>query len=171
METDKNQANTILEKGVKKIDSLYEKLPIDDLNKKLNEKNINIDLRCPAAKITVGIIIIAVIIIIAKLIFGGDSIPQQSTVDRMITEKREQLGIEKVVSISYENVDEISKNVYHTQAVIELHGEITKDWAHAASAMGAKVGDTYDKTVVQDLVISYAGNVVEIDFGQETEVK
>ena len=36
METDKNQANTILEKGVKKIDSLYEKLPIDDLNKKLN---------------------------------------------------------------------------------------------------------------------------------------
>ena len=104
METDKNQANTILEKGVKKIDSLYEKLPIDDLNKKLNEKNINIDLRCPAAKITVGIIIIAVIIIIAKLIFGGDSIPQQSTVDRMITEKREQLGIEKVVSISYENV-------------------------------------------------------------------
>ncbi len=89
----------------------------------------------------------------------------------MITEKREQLGIEKVVSISYENVDEISKNVYHTKAVIELHGEITKDWAHAASAMGAKVGDTYDKTVVQDLVISYAGNVVEIDFGQETEVK
>ena len=68
-------------------------------------------------------------------------------------------------------VDEISKNVYHTKAVIELHGEITKDWAHAASAMGAKVGDTYDKTVVQDLVISYAGNVVEIDFGQETEVK
>ena len=168
---DKEKIDSIAEKGAKSMNELYEKLPLDKVNEKLKAHNINVDVRSKKFKIIAAAAIVVIILILFVMIGGGDSIPHQDTVDSIIKDKREALGIEKVVSISYENVEEIAKNIYHTKAVIKLHGEITKDWAHAAASMGAKVGDTYDKTVLQDLVITYAGDNVEVEFGEDTEVK
>ena len=167
----RKEAGDMAKKGAEAVNGLYEKLPLDKMNEKLKSHNVNMDLRSPKVKIAAGVLAVIVLLLLCLVFFSGDSIPHQDTVDSIIKEKREALGIEKVVSVSYENVEEIAKNIYHTKAVIKIQGEITEDWAHAAAASGGKVGDTYDKTVLQDLLITYAGNNVEVEFGEETEVK
>ena len=168
MDVNEKQAKDILKKGLEKADSLYEKLPLDNLNKKLQDKNIPIDLRNNKIKIAIVAIVIALIALLGMLILGGDSIPNQSTVDKIVTEKHKFYNETKVTDISYENVQQISKNVYHTKAIITKKTTVTKDFA---KTWGANVGDTWQETIMQDLVITYAGKVVEVEFGPATKVQ
>lgn len=153
--------NNFLKKVLEFADKNYEKMPLDLINKKLKERDYNIDVRSAKIKYSFYCILILLFILLFSVMLGGcNSIPKQSQVDKIISshhsgvfESSMVYVITECTNIKYENVKEIDKNRYSCKAIIHMRSN------------NKTTGKEKTYWFIQDLKIEYIGDIIQVDFG------
>lgn len=150
------KSKKIAEQTAAKADEQYNKLPLDDISRKLGGR---FDLRTPKFKVGAAIIFLIIVTVILSLFLSGETVPNESKVREMITQHEEASGMSKVRKITFKKVEQIDATRYAAVVTVDNHVKIT---------YGSMAGQESYGQVMYKMFIEYSGDLVEIKFEERT---
>ena len=137
--------------------------PIYNSTMKPKSKNLKIlALGCLCAVLFGGCNV--VLVCLTVMLGGCNSLPHKDTVNELIKQNQQQThgnyGVFEIrcTEIEYKNVKKVDNNLYTCKAIIHREIEQLK-------------GGFLPDVVIQELTIEYVGDIVNVRFGEEIEIK
>ncbi len=120
------KAKDVAGKAIHKADELYNKLPLDEINHKLEKLPVKVDVKSRKFKLILAAIIVLTLVIITWHSCSGaavDSTVKSLVADILLKNRPYQFKKGKTKCIKVTNVESIGKNKYSATAIINSEGD------------------------------------------------